>query len=337
MTKSGHRETRSQRGKRPRQSTEIGSTSRIDPPHEVRLLANEPAVAQPPLVVERPPDEPVGEQVRLQADQLAAHLRTRQKELDHREAEVNSRTARLESEERAARLWLEQREAELASQKAELAKRLAESLKSRQEAEKRLARLAAAEAAQQRRLQEASTSLPSSGKTPTETCKPPVETSNPSLFLGDETAAISERMVAEYRQAMADVEQKRQVVGRRADDVERSRAALKRLRAELGQIHRETLEIRLATEELWAQLSNAAPPDVLVKSLGRIRAKLADQYRQADAELAEERKELETIRQQLIDQYDKLVEQKRQFENWVADCQTECRDESKTLAGYATA
>ncbi len=97
-------------------------------------------------------------------------------------------------------------------------------------------------------------------------------------------------------------------------------------------MHRETLEIRLVTEELWVQLSGAAPPAALTRSLGSIRTKLADQYRQANAELADRKKELETIRSQLLEQHEALVEQRRRFEQWVAGCQEECQQEASRLA-----
>ena len=78
---------------------------------------------------------------------------------------------------------------------------------------------------------------------------------------------------------------------------------LEELRAELGRMHRETLEIRLATEELWVQVSGVAPPAVLTRSLGQIRARLADHYRLAGSELDEQKEELQTIRCELAEQH----------------------------------
>ena len=140
-----------------------------------------------------------------------------------------------------------------------------------------------------------------------------------------------ERRHRQIQQSTADLEQKRQAIQRRADHVDQCRTALEQLRAELGCIHRETLEIRLATEELWVQLSGAAPPAALVRSLGCIRAKLADQYRQANAELAEQKKELETMRAQLSIEHGKLVEHKRQFEQRAASRQEECEKQASRL------
>ena len=318
------------------QSVDLGSQKRIDPPHDTEDAVPESTLAQSV-------DEPVGEQVRLQADQLAVFLRNRQAELDHREAELNSRIARLDSDTRAARLWLGQREADLAARTEELGKR-EEFL--REQHEEQAAQLAAAEAAlrqqsqqrqsdnsmtqqaeqlRRRQLENADSQL---AETQAEIQKLRDQLRSRQRSLADETAVLREQMAAEHRNAMDDVELKRKAVQRRADQVDRSRAALKQLRAELGRMHRETLEIRLATEELWVQLSGAAPPAALTRSLGRIRSKLAEQYRHANAELIEERKELEAIREQLTNQHESLLKQKRRFEKWVGGCQEECQQQA---------
>jgi hypothetical protein len=117
----------------------------------------------------------------------------------------------------------------------------------------------------------------------------------------------------------------------RGERVERCRTALRQLRAELQRLHRETLEIRLATEELWAQLSGAAPPAALTRSLGRIRTQLADQYRAANAELLDQKRELASIRGQLAEQYEKLIEQKRQFEHFAAGRRQEAEQQAARL------
>jgi septal ring factor EnvC (AmiA/AmiB activator) len=130
---------------------------------------------------------------------------------------------------------------------------------------------------------------------------------------------------------MAEVESKREMLDKQAENVERCSTALKQLRAELQRLHRETLEIRLATEELWAQLSGAAPPAALTRSLGRIRTQLADQYRSANAELLEQKKELSSIRDELADQYEKLVGQRRKFETWAVGRQQEAEIQAARL------
>ena len=113
--------------------------------------------------------------------------------------------------------------------------------------------------------------------------------------------------------------------------MDRSRATLEQLRGELDRLHRETLEIRLATEELWVQLSGAAPPAALVQSLGRIRGKLAEHYRLANAELHAQKEELERTRGQLAEQHDKLAHERRRFEQWAATQQKETQQQASRL------
>jgi len=59
--------------------------------------------------------------LRVQGRQLADRLRERQADLDRREANSHARSAELENEVRAARLWLTDREQELAEREARLA------------------------------------------------------------------------------------------------------------------------------------------------------------------------------------------------------------------------
>ena len=74
------------------------SMTRVDAPHEAPELARGYAADEPAPAAALVPDEPLSEQISLQASQLAMHLRGRQEALDHREAELNSRIARFESE-----------------------------------------------------------------------------------------------------------------------------------------------------------------------------------------------------------------------------------------------
>ena len=327
-----------------RQSVKLTSTARIDAPHEAPNATAQAATdGQAPAI--SMPNEADSDQLRLEADQLAAHLRSRQGELDHREAELNARTARLEADARAARLWIDQRQSdliaagealarqqqelaargqalakdeqeragrreELARRELELSDRQRELSRREQEVKSCLARLAAAEVVQQ-------------------------QTAASAAEKSEELQRVADRLQtqnAQLQQSAAELADGRQAVQRRADHVDQCRVALEQLRGELENMHRETLEIRLATEELWVQLSGAAPPAALVRSLGRIRAKLADQYRQAGAELAEQKKELQAIRGQLNTQHEKLIEHKLRLEQWALGRQEECDKQAARLA-----
>ena len=148
----------------------------------------------------------------------------------------------------------------------------------------------------------------------------------------EEARCQRERWEAQCRRAAAEIDQQHRLLGQQSEQVDQSRSALEQLRGELGRMHRETLEIRLATEELWAELSGDAPPAALTRSLGHIRTKLADHYRLANAELHQRKEELERLRDQLARQYEKLVEQKRQFDGWSAGCREEAESQSERLS-----
>ena len=138
-------------------------------------------------------------------------------------------------------------------------------------------------------------------------------------------------MAADQVRLAAEIEQKRREVQQRSEQADQAHAALEQFRAELGRMHRETLEIRLATEELWAELSGSAPPAALTRSLGRIRSRLADHYRMANLELHQKKEELQQLRGQLSQQYEKLVRQKRNFDAWALQCREEVEQQAARL------
>ncbi len=288
---------------------------------------------------EFPKDDITSEQLQRQAEQLAHFLRDRQGELDHREAQLNAEIAQLETDLRRERLYFSEREAEQELRRQELDKREKEILE-------RLERLAAADAVLKRKTgAEAELAARSAGHT-LENAQPARQLSNLNdqrqrhleeaenrlaqaqaetqkfqeqltaqrRELREEIHRERQRLIREQRQAQAELKKKQQVLERRAKQADQCRAGLLKLRAELQQMHRETLEIRLATEELWIKLSGAAPPDALTHPMGQIRTRLAEQNRLANDEIFKQKEEIESIRDQLVEQYRNLVEQKQQFE-----------------------
>jgi hypothetical protein len=328
----------------PRLSTKHATETRIDAAHPTTALESaergnaaeeatratcEPSFHEElglagPAVAPAADPEMISAQVHLQAAQLGEHLRTRQTQLDHREAELNARAAQLERDARAARLWLNERMAELDDQ-AKTSTPAAES----QDASATSSRRAAdALASREQRV--------SADEARLEIQRVEMQTLYNQLiedrrFLDEKSCCEQERLAAERRAVLAELEEKRRTLEQRTEHVDQSQASLEQLRGELGRMHRETLEIRLATEELWAELSAAAPPAALTRSLGRIRTRLADQYRMANAEIQQKKEELERLRSQLAERYEKLVRQKRQFDEWAAACREEVEQQSSRL------
>jgi len=115
---------------------------------------------------------------------------------------------------------------------------------------------------------------------------------------------------------MAELAAQRDSLRRRGEQLDQSEASLTALRNELERMHRETLEVRLATEELWVELSGNAPPAALTRSLGRIRSRLAEHYQAANQQLQQQRQQFEAVRRQLAGQFERIQQQKAQFDQW---------------------
>jgi len=305
--------------------TKLAESTRIDAPHVIGdESSNAPKPAVEPVVVEPAGEDAaiVARQLRVQADQLAERLRTRQANLDRREAQLNVREAQFENDTRAARLWLSERQAELEARAASTNQphpqehvrdnpsecytqreqsladeesRLAERKKQLAEAERRCAEL-------QHQTEQLHQALQKDREE-----------------FNEQRRRDRQEMVARERLAQQELDRKRGELARRGEQVDRCRAAMEQLREEVGQMHRSTLEMRMAAEELWSQLAGAAPPAALVRSMGEIRRRLAEHYRGADAELADRKQELVALRVELRRRHEQLAEEKRRLERWLAD------------------
>jgi hypothetical protein len=269
-------DTTSQPGQSARQPTTLSAETRVDPPHPVNRAQWETTDDDGSAAEGPAPDEAIAQRLHTQASQLACYLRSREEELDHRQAAVNAQMAQLERDARTARLWL----AETESQTEQLQHELRES---RREAE------------QQARNQQ-------------------------------------QRWAAQQQRATAELARNRQAVERRSEHLEQCRRALQELCGEVGRMHHETLQMRLAIEELWAELSAAAPPPGLADSLARIRSRLDEQYRLAGAELQAQREELDCARKQLAEQHQRLAAEKIQLEQAVARRHEEAAQQAANLA-----
>jgi chromosome segregation ATPase len=83
------------------------------------------------------------------------------------------------------------------------------------------------------------------------------------------------------------------------------------------QAQREALQLRLAVDEAWSQLSSSLPGVRLTHSLAESRRRLADQYRLQSEDLAEQRQQLRHLAEQLSVQRVQLQQQRRQLQQWL--------------------
>jgi chromosome segregation ATPase len=117
----------------------------------------------------------------------------------------------------------------------------------------------------------------------------------------------------------------------RESQLDARESALDQLQSELRSTQREMLEMRLATEEVWAQLSGALAPASLTRSISQVRAKLADHYRQTIDELAKRAEQLEGVRRDLAQQLDALEAQRGELQAWAERRQADIEEQAARL------
>jgi hypothetical protein len=96
-------------------------------------------------------------------------------------------------------------------------------------------------------------------------------------------------------------------------------------------MHRESLELRLATEELWARLSAKAPPAQLTQMLGQLRSRLAEQYRVDSVAAARRRDEIKALSAKLADHSKQLSGQRQELQQWAKRRQEEIEEQAARL------
>ena len=100
-----------------------------------------------------------------------------------------------------------------------------------------------------------------------------------------------------------------------ADGLESRRIRLEKLRTELEDTHRSTLEMRLAVEEAWVELTQAAGQEAARQRVEQVRNTLVGYYRQLHEGIVEQRREhlesqtkFERLRAEFHDERRKLME-----------------------------
>ena len=173
-------------------------------------------------------------------------------------------------------------------------------------------------------------------------------------LLGEEQATIADerrQLQAERQKTQEDfVSERRRIEAERADakklaahneqlatarstQLDQRQAALEQLQSELEAGQREVLEMRLATEETWAQLAGALAPATLTRSIAQVRAKLADQYQHTLQKLADRRQELENVSAELAAEHNRLDEQRSRLQLWAGRREEDIEQRAARLVG----
>lgn len=251
--------------------------TRVDPAHSIG-----DALARAPALAEMPVAEAITDLVRVegavqlqsQADQLAAHLRQRQQELDRREAQLNSRLADFDKEVREARLWLAERNDELNEREARCEG-------------------SGDHAAHGARVQ-GSVSIP-----------------QPTAGFADTTTPGSLAEGVGYRAphnrtTSAEWAEQKVALLAKSEELDRRRAELELFREKVSQMHREALELRLAAEQVQAELRASLGAERADEAVALARQLLTRYFHDEQAELIRKREELEWLKLDLAAEHDRL-------------------------------
>lgn len=263
------------------------SATRVDAAHSIGdALAELPAVADMPveLAINDLVRVEGAVQLQTQAEQLAAHLKQRQEDIDRREGQLHTRLAEFEQEVREARVWLGQRTDELNHREEQLN-------------------------ARERELQ--SVVQPPSGHlaanaAPRQMCERPGERAFP--VPSSHAPWMSESQWEERTKA----------ISRQSEELDRRRSALEEFREEIATMHREALEMRLAGEELQAQLRASLGMAAAGDSLQAMRERLARSYQNEATQLTRRRHELEWLKNDLAGEAEKLQRRYAEIKDWMA-------------------
>ena len=120
-----------------------------------------------------------------------------------------------------------------------------------------------------------------------------------------------QRFVQEQHGAAEGNDKTRRELTRLSDELAARQDALEQMRVDMSRSQQDVLEIRLATEELWARLCGTMAPAALTQSIAQVRLQLADQHRLVRAELAQQKQEIQALTAQLTEQHQKLARRVR--------------------------
>ncbi|TWT48466.1 hypothetical protein [Botrimarina hoheduenensis] len=103
---------------------------------------------------------------------------------------------------------------------------------------------------------------------------------------------------------------------RRDAELDRREEALRQMQTEMQQTQRDVLEMRLATEETWAQLTGLLAPAALTRSIAKVRGELADHYGRTLDEISQSRGDLRDAADKLASEFAELDRRRISLEEW---------------------
>lgn len=134
----------------------------------------------------------------------------------------------------------------------------------------------------------------------------------------------AERDAWEQERQLQQTEVRRQLdaLAERSEGLESRRVRLDKLRAELEETHRATLEMRLAVEDAWAQLTDIASQEDARHRVEQVRESLTGYYQQMHETLQEQRREVLENQAKFERQQNEFSQERQKLTAWF-----EARDE----------
>ncbi len=134
---------------------------------------------------------------------------------------------------------------------------------------------------------------------------------------------------------LADLRRQQDMLALHANNLEGRRERLDKLRAELEETHRTTLEMRMAIEEAWAQMTQSCGVDVAQQRLDQAQQQLSGHYRGLRDALIEQRGELDEMRQLFQTQRDEFRAEQQTLSEWATSQERSLREREGDLQTQA--
>ncbi len=323
--------------------------TRVDLPH---LVHTRPALKSPPdhgLLLElagHTSNE--AEFVERQAQQLGLRLNEQQRDLDRREAEFNARAARMENELRTARLVYREREFKILEKQREFESRLTEmrqrnadmvAAQSALESEAHVNRIRHHQQLDESRLsveewQKRLRAMENDEKQLKQRMDE-IEATKVELDSQRELLAQREKSLQEAESSdeayLREIAVEREKLAAKSEELERRHVAVRQLHGDVSKMYREGLEIRISTEEVWGEMTEANPAGEISTRVSEYRSQLTQEYQIANQKLAEQQVEIKTLIERLALHESRLTQQRDEVRGWVSRRQQEIGEQANRL------
>lgn len=128
-----------------------------------------------------------------------------------------------------------------------------------------------------------------------------------------------------------EIEGKKSKLLAREKTLDQQLTSVEQTRQEILRVHRESLEMRLVSEELWAQVAGRVPPAEVSQSIAKLRNRLTNQYKVENQQLTSKKQQLIDLSERLNQQHDALLRQRRELQAWAAARQLEIEQQAERL------